>query len=342
MSARRVEGERRGEVPFVAVRVGRSNDPREVLSLARELKISRAHALGFVVLWEEFLLEIGDALTGRVKGYSVEHLAAKLGWEGKPRLLVDALKRAGLLKTHKSVFFHAYWASSITGQYARQRAEDREYWRLKKRAQREKDVPGESPGHEGDVQGDSRETADIKKERKKDNPGSAPPAPPGTGGELGAARWEWMRSHYERCVKSRRCVEILQAMTEDNWALCQWVITESARGGALYLSRKKRALRLDSHRFLATEAFLQFLPESRRNLEAQQRRSNGGSPTVEPINPLDNTPAAIAFLLEQLSDPDLPAAQKTKIRHRWADRHPGETPPWEAPGGRSGAETAQA
>ena len=67
---------RRGEVPFVAIRVGRSHDAKEVLGLAAELKIQRATALGFVALWEEFLLEVGDNLTGRVSGYKPHHLAA--------------------------------------------------------------------------------------------------------------------------------------------------------------------------------------------------------------------------------------------------------------------------
>lgn len=334
--------QRRGEVPFVAIRVGRSNDPREVLGLARELKIPRAHALGFVALWEEFLLEIGDALTGRVKGYSADHIAAKLGWEGSPTKLVDALEHAGLLNKQKTTFFHPYWSSSITGQYAIDRAEQREYWRLKKRAQRAGDagdVPGESPGHRGDVPGTSQGTADIKKERNGGIRGSAPPAPPGTGGELGATRWDWIQKNHKRPRDSRRCIPLLGALDDANWAMCQWVVTEAKPGGALSRSRKKRALALDSYRFLQNEAYLEFHAERVAKVAELERLSKNGS-TVEPVQ--DKVAASISFVLERLSDPDVSAEKKEKLRRSWMDANPGETPPWEAPGPARGGENAQA
>lgn len=326
-------GERRGEVPFVAIRVGRSNDPREVLGLSRELKISRATALGFVCLWEEFLMEVGDALTGRVKGYSHEHIAAKLGWEGPPKKLIDALHNAGLLNQQRNTYFHPYWAASITGQYALDRAEQREKWRLKKRAQREGDVPGESPGQSGDVQGDSLGTADIQKEMNDGGGSARPPTPPARGGGVGASRWEWIRTHHERPVNSRGCTSILEAMDADTWALVQWVVEQARPGGALSRSRGKRALKADSYRFLRSELYLEFDRERRKKLA--QENAPKPAPTVEAAH--DKVAASIAFVLEQLADPDLSEEKKERARALWRKQNPDVTPPWEEGRGASGA-----
>jgi hypothetical protein len=329
---------RRGEVQFVAIRVGRSNDPKEVLSLALELRTSRAEALGFVCLWEEFLLEVGDALTGRLKGYTAQHIAAKLGWRGPARKLVDALKSAGLLKTQRNVFFHPYWLQSITGQYARERAELRERWREEKRRQKEKEFQPESDGNGPDVRGDSVRKTDIN--RSRGSAGSAPPAPPGTGGELGAARWDWIQNNHKRPRDSRRCIPILAAMAEDAWSLCQWVVTEAKPGGALSRSPKKRSLKLDSYRFLANEVYLEFHSERRQKVEAQEQAKKNGGSSLAPAT--DKVAASIAFVLERLADPELPPEKKEKIRKNWIELNPGERPPWEAHGAPSGAQNAQA
>jgi hypothetical protein len=336
---------RRGEVPFVAVRVGRSNDPREVLSLARELKTIPATALGFVVLWEEFLLEVGDAMTGRIKGYSAEHIAAKLGWVGQPKKLIEALKNAGLLKTQRNVYFHPYWLQSITGQYARERAELREQWREAKRRQKEKNGDQEflqdSFGKGEDVHPVSDRKTDINQLRDSAEP--SPQPPPGGGGEKGSARWEWVQENHKRPRNSQACIKYLGAMTDENWALCQWVVEQARPGGALSLSRKKRALALDSYRFIANEAFLEFLPERRQKLEGQ-KRATAAAASVEPTK--DKEATSIAFLIEQLNDPDLPDDKKTKLRTRWRDQNPDASPPWEqgpgAPGARGAARSAQA
>lgn len=322
---------RRGEVQFVAVRVGRSNDPREVLSLALELKTNRATALGFVVLWEEFLLEVGDSLTGRIKGYTAAHIAAKLGWEGPPRRLLDALKNAGVLKTQRNVFFHPYWLQSITGQYARERAELRERWREEKKRQREPDqdpdVRTDSSGHGPDVRGVSVRKSDIDQLRESGAP--APQPPPQAGGEKGSARWEVVQALHKRPRNSRLCIRILDAMTEADWDQCRWVLEQHAKGGLSH-SLKKRALKLDSHKFLATEAYLEFLPERRKKLRDENQAAQKGnvSPDVD-----DKVANSIAFLLSALADAELPEAKKEKLRAQWRHLNPNTPPPWENGGG---------
>jgi hypothetical protein len=192
---------RRGEIPFVAVRVGRSNDPREVLGLARELRIHRAQALGFLMLWEELILEVGDARAGRVQGYTAAHLAAKLGWEGPPGKLLEALKHAGVLVTHRGTMVHPYWGRSPTGIYSRMRAERRDQWAESKRKQRNGeagpvdvhvDVNRTSAGLHP-MSGGNVGSIDRSIERTPTSPPPPPPPPRrggggGGGGGGGAAR----------------------------------------------------------------------------------------------------------------------------------------------------------
>ena len=261
---------RRGEVPFVAVRIGRSNDPREVLGLSRELRIPSPHALGLVTLWEEMILEVGDAMTGRLHGYTAEHIAAKLAWEGPPRKLLAALAGAGVIRQQRATFLHPYWPQSITGQYARDRAELRERWREKKRRQRAGDVPGDISGTEGDVPPLSPEKTHIDRSiygTGGEAPGSPPHPPPQAGGSLGASRWDWIAKNHPRPSNSRACTRLLAELGEELWALVQWSVGLIRNPGPKISLSKKRALKADAHRFLSSELYLQFLPEWREKLE---------------------------------------------------------------------------
>jgi hypothetical protein len=92
-------------------------------------------------------------------------------------------------------------------------------------------------------------------------------------------------------------------------------------------------LSLDSHKFLATEAYLQFSPEWRDKQAADRapapakRTSN-----VEPVSDEDRRwTLAISFVLAQLADPDLTDGEKDEIRSKWRLRWPDRSPPWELP-----------
>lgn len=327
---------RRGEVPFVAIRVGRSQDPREVLGLARELKVSRATALGFVALWEEMILEVGDAITGRLKGYSANHIAAKLDFSGPPRRLLDALKTAGLLASHRGVFVHPYWRQSVTGQYASDRAELRESWRLKKQAQRDAgqpgDVPAMSPGRLGDNGGTSQGTADIDRLTNGNGAQTPPLAPPRAGGDPGASRWEWLLAHHKRPMDAPRCTSYLSSLSDEDWALVQWVTELPPGGGPLKLSRKKRVLAMDTHALLAKQAFLQLRPEWVEKLRRDRAPERRSTPRP-PAPPAEDEAAvratrAVAFVLAQLADPDLTDADKEQAKARFRTAHPEAPPPW--------------
>ena len=120
-------------------------------------------------------------------------------------------------------------------------------------------------------------------------------------------------------------------MTEGDWELCRWVVGLGTNPGTLKLSRKKRVLGLDAHKFLATEAYLQFSPE----WEAKQRESTAPVEVRALRASLEDEErarkaAAVAYVLAQLSDPDLTDGEKGKIRKRWQTNNPGEAEPWEA------------
>lgn len=332
---------RRGEVPFVAVRVGRSNDPREVLGLAHELKIDRATALGYVVLWEEFILEVGDAMTGRVRGYSATHVAAKLGWRGRPAKLLEALKRAGLFAAQKGTFFHPAWLDTPTGDYARRKANDRETWRKEKETQRNAararllenngaDVSPESGWTSGSIPaGISPENA--QKERMTSG-GHRPPTPPQGGGGLASRRWAWMLEHHPRPTNPEGCTALLEALTDDEWRMVVWAWTPATEGGGLLYLSKIRLGRQTSYQFLHKGAFLQIRRQYLAKLREAERPQNGHSKPPAPI--VDEAAEhqakhakAIANVLAALADPDLSEKAKDGWRRRhvaaWGDK------PWE-------------
>lgn len=326
---------RRGEVQFVANRVGRSNDPREVLGLAREMKTSRAEALGWVTLWEEFVLEVGDAVTGRVKGYDSSHVAAKLGFEGAPRKIIDALKHAGVLGVQRGVFFHPYWRQSITGTYASDRAELREFWRVKKEEQRRETTEGrphDVPGTTGDNRGTSLGTAGIDIGSNGHAQPERPPTPLGRGEPEGLRRWDWLRAHHERPTNTERCIKYLGAMSAEDWELCQWIFGPRASGPALTSLGKKRAIRADTHKFLTLQLYEQFRRERVDKLrhESRPHRAPAAEKQAEAALQVERTAAARRFVLEMLSDPSVTEAKKKALRERWARENPDEPAPWEA------------
>lgn len=336
----------RGETAFVAMRVGRIHDPREVIGLARELKCRPIEALAYVLLWEEFILEVGDALTGRVRGYTADHIAAKLTFRGRPAKLVEAMEHAGILAHHRTTFFHPYWLETPTGQYALQRAERREYDREKKRRQRlEREAregapeangngggggaysqefvsPGNPQGHGGDSPWGPRGSLEINQSSKGSGGASRPPNPPPSGGGLGSARWEWMKENHKRLRNPRVCMRYLDAMTDEDWRLCQWVVTEAGRPGVSSLSQKKRVLKMNTHKFLSEAAYLEYRPEW---LASQVPREVTSLVKEIEITDRERKEAARAFIVAQMSDPDLTEAQKERARGLWLAAHPGET-----------------
>lgn len=326
---------RRGEVPFVAVRVGRSNDPREVLGFAAELRIPRPHALGLLVLWEEMILEVGDALTGRIKGYTAAHIAAKLGWGGKPAKLIAALQATGILKSHRGTFFHPWWKESITGQYANTRAELREADAERKRRQRSRergeDVTEDVTEVSGGRPRDSSVTPDIN--QVKDVLRTPPQPPASAGGAEGASRWEWLLKHHNRPTNPRGCLPYLDRLTDEDWALLQWVTLLPPDGGPYKLSRKKRVLGLDTYQILSRAAYLQLRREWQEKLRSDRRPKNGGPVKLTPaIDEAADAAAraahALAFVMAALEDPDLPVEAKDKAKAQFVTHHPNTPPPW--------------
>lgn len=340
---------RRGEVPFVAVRVGRSYDVKEVLGLADDLKIERATALGYLVLWEEMILESGDALTGRLKGYTAAHVAAKLGWKGKPARLIDALKRAGVLSPHKGTFIFPDWRNTITGDYAHKKATDREAWRRQKQAQKDDAARRALESNGADVSVDSTWNgggrppsvqAENGQKERKDSAGTAPPAPAQSAGELASRRWGWLREHHKRPTNSEGCRKILGPMADEDWRMIQWALTPGGEGGGLSTLSKKRLMRRTSYDFLRNEAYLEIRPQWVEKLRLEARPKNGHARPA-PAAELDQAEAdqrrasALAFVLATASDPDADPKKKARVKAQYEAAYgpiPGDSPlPSDAP-----------
>lgn len=338
---------RRGEVPFVAIRVGRSQDPREVLGLAAELKISRAEALGYVTQWEEMILELGDGNTGKLPdGYTARHVAVKVGWPGKPQRLERALRNAGLLSSHRKRLMHAYWRTSVTGEYALKRAERREDDRLRKKAERDaaRATAGEGAG---DVPPESDRTSagrpqDVHTEsgHKESNNGAAqpPPLPPAhRAGGVGEERWRWLLNNHKRPRDARRCIPLLDAMPDEDWALVQFATALQGVPWPYKRSRKVRVLALDTHALIAKQAYLEFRPEWVEKLDREKRPSVERRAVPRPAPVEDSAERAlqqqkaVKFVLELLADDTASEEEKEKARRRFVVAHPDIPPPWLSP-----------
>lgn len=326
----------RGETAFVAMRVGRIGDPREVEGLADDLKVRPVEALAYVLLWEEFILQVGDAITGRVKGYRAKDIARKLTHTGPVERLIRAMETAGILKRQRSTFYHPYWRDTITGQYALRRAERRESDRERQQRKRDRDAEAfeaalAAARGESFVTRDARVTPpdvthgstvnpEINKERKKGRPGSGhPPGPPPSGGGLGSARWEKVIALHPSPMNPDGCIAILDRMSEENWALCLWVLENYDRGARLSLSKKRRAIGRDSHKFLRAAGFLQFRPEYLKKVSAQKEPD----PLVVAAEfERQQTEEGRRSIRELLADPDVPEKEKARKRELFLRARP--------------------
>jgi hypothetical protein len=328
---------RRGEVPFVAIRVGRSNDPREVLGLAAELRIPKLHALGILAAWEEFILEVGDAMNGVIKGYSAAHIAAKLDWQGKPAKLVGALKNAGVLATHRGTFRHPTWNETPTGEYARRKASDRETWRkeAERRRRLEADRRLELAGITApDVHQESGQTPAGRlprlqaenghKERKEDISGRPPQPPAQTRRELASRRWEWMKEHAQNPNNSEGCRRYLEQISEADWPLVAWVLEGCPGGASRSSSRKKRTLGRPAYQILRSEEWHQFRREWEEKLRQDAAPKNGhahrAAPAARPAELVDKA-GALAYVLEILAAPEVDEKKKARVRAQYESTH---------------------
>lgn len=327
----------RGESQFVAVPIGRQLDPR-LGRIATHLRCADMLAFAYGVVWEMFILEQGDARTGRLRGYTAEDISRRLEYRGRPRRLVEALRRAGVLTSHKDgSFSHPFWQETITGRYARTRAEMRDYEREKKRIQRAagradgeisagsvpalslgtpRDIEGRpdmSPGSPGPV---PRENGD---QSIKVSPGH-PPEPPAKRGELGKKRWEWMLEHHKRPTKPVACELLLDGLSEEEWLDVQFVTRDAAKLTPSS-SRKKRVLGWDSFKLLSEAAFLQFRKE---------RRADSAQAPAVPLAVEQAEKERVGqagkrdWILELLRDATLPEGEKETRKAKWLQANPDE------------------
>ncbi len=337
---------RRGEVPFVAVPVGYSNNVPETRRLARLLKCSRATALGYLIMWHELFLTEGDAKKGTLTGFTAEDIAEQLDFPGsRPRKLLDSLRAIGVAGTHRKTIKFPGWLNTITGEYAARKVEDREWERERKaayRAARQAQLEALMMGRPSDVPGTNVGRPTLvpweggQKERNE-SPGQ-PPQPPATRGESkGASRWRWVFDHHHSPVNPEGCARILEGVDDELWPMVQWLLDGHGPPPPRSSSRKFRLLQGTSYQILAKGAYLKFRPEWQEKLRQDARPKNGThkAPAIAVVDEAAERSAALAqavtFVMAELADPDASEAQKEKARGKFRRAWPDVPPPWEAP-----------
>jgi hypothetical protein len=334
-------GEERGtEIPHICWLVGRSSDAREVLGLAVDLKVSRLHAIGILIAWEELVFRGTSA--GRLPGVRPKDLAAALDWKRDPKILTRALTDAGVLEIRKGVLCHPYWPSSRSGEYMRERKESRAYWRNWKRQKRrsardaaaaaaaggagsESSVDPVQPmsiGHHMDIQRTSNGVHTESRPNKDNRPmDGSPPDPPQSGGSLGKRRWDQIRKMFNRSINPPRCEHLLGLYSEAEFTLCAWVLTNRITERLAYISQKKRAFGATSLKFLAEKLFTQFEPEFQKKMAE--------CPTVPlAVEQAEKEQLREAgkreWILELLRDATLPEGEKETRKAKWLQANPDE------------------
>jgi hypothetical protein len=313
---------RRGEANFVAVRCGFWNDPRLVGGLAHELGVTEGEAGSFVLRWEEFVLQVGDAVTGRVRGYRASHIAAAVGWKGKPDRLIAALKNAGVLGRQKGTFFHAFWTETVTGQYALRRARDRE----RHREEKAQGTPAESLGN---VHNDSTESSGKNGEKESKDAGQPPERPPEDRGAVAAERWDWLLKNAERPRNPRVCLPLLSSLDDGHWPLVQWVVGLSKQPNPSRYGRKRRVWGLQTDKFLREHAYLEFLSEWTAKQRPADDLAVERKRRLDSLAPKEAVKSAKEYLVAMLGDPDVDPPRKERAKEKWRAQNPSETPPWE-------------
>lgn len=245
-------------------------DRPQLLKLVSLLRNDLAGAY-WVRCLELFMLH-GDRRGRLPKEYDALALAAKARYPGKPAVLFSAFRTAGLIVGGgRKPIAMANWQHSPAGRYAELRELDRSRKRAARRAKGEDVRPGTSDGQAEDIHRNS--------ERKRERASAdAPPSPPPAGGDLGATRWEWLRQHAEIPKNSRVCTRHLATLSDEDWALVQWVQGSRLRLAPL-VGRKKRLLKHDTAKFLSESEWLAFSGEWKAELakveRAKKRAANG-------------------------------------------------------------------
>jgi hypothetical protein len=338
-------------MPYLCWVIGRSSDVR-IHGLASRLGVSKAAAVGLVVMWEELVYFHGEA-SGRVPDLTMRDVAAALGAD--ERKLQEAMAEARLLvvsgRGKERRLRHPTWARSRSGNHIREREETKSYWREKKREERRlaKEAAaravaaqlaaaavsaGEgggrpevlfevSNGRPLDISGTSSRrpwgVQTTRKEGRNDIPIRNPPDPPQGGGGLGQQRWRELRPLFERPMNDDSCEALLAEFTPQEWDLCLWVLAKRNRAALLSLSRKKSAFRRSSFDFLRLKLFTQFEPDRAR----QQAIAPAVPLAVETEQKERRRLYEIRKLVtDWLLDPDMPQEEKERRKSGWLKAHP--------------------
>jgi len=316
---------------FVAIGDGEDNGPK-LTTLARLLKVHRGLALWFLFRIRRMILDHGNHITGVLpKQYGQEDIASFLEFDGKARLLVDALRKQGYLgrKTGRG-FHYPDWENTITGKYAAERERDR-LWHLMDRANRRSDDVGR---RSTDASTDGLTTsADISTGRKKGRESGRPPVPPPEGGQsLGALRWEWLVKNAPTPQNREVCTRILHQMTGADWLLVQWSYESKKKGGVNISRKNARTLDWPTDVFLRKTAFHRFAGYYRTFKEADQQPAKPQeAPAIETREEqmLKDWHRLEAYLSSDLWSDRKKEAQRDDYEKRWGCKPWQGDRPWE-------------
>ena len=320
---------------FVAAEDGLEEDPK-ILTLARMLKVDRAHAFWFVMRWRRLVVNTGNVVAGSLpKNYTLADVAAFLDWDGKPTALATAMKATGFLGLKRGRGLHyPGWAHTITGRYAGARESDR--LAAQRRRRESKSTVGDPSAdvgrRSGDASADGRPTDGRYLTVSKEGASAdGPPDPPPSGGALGEERWQWLRENAPTPQNSRVCVKILAELSADEWELVKAAYGRyrAAKAGVgTPIGRNLRCLEWPTDRFLQIGAYERF------RQKARPVRSASTPVKVVELDPAQALEARLqqsdGYLMELLADPDVPEEKKQAARDRWVSvpENKGRRPPW--------------
>lgn len=147
-----------------------------------------------------------------------------------------------------------------------------------------------------------------------------PPQPPLKGGrEAALTRWEWFAKTHPRLKNPDKCKRLLAALSSDEWAHLQFALQKQA---PIYMSRGMRWCPW-ADKYLEQKMFLEIRRETPRS-EAQKRKAKKDA--VKAAGP-DPKAVALKYLLNLLSDPELPEKKKTAAKEHWLKTYGDK--PWE-------------
>lgn len=290
---------------YVALELGFWDDPIH-LSFARAIGEPRT-GVHYIARLREFVLAHGKRghLPARYDG---DALTAGLGYQGKTRRFIEAMKRARLLVFRRGRgFSYVDWSQTITGQYELEREADAARKR-KERAAGTADRGGasdssETPSKDVPRTSGGRLTENETSIVSKTTPGVGdPPAgPPPQGGDEGAMRLAWTEENYPLGLRDPAlCRGLLAELTHDDW--------ENFRHAVLYEYSKRKTRFVKPAEVVISKHLYRYVKRQKPRSKPPKKERSVVVPQVD--LEAEKASSRRRFLEQALSDPELEASKR--------------------------------